>query len=382
MPKNRGNRIDTGRKDSKERPIYNWINPVDKVSDNNLINENFNDFDNSDPYQELYSKIPFEEHIENKRAVYMKSLDWNNINDETRNKVLDYYASPNGYAQLCRRGVIEQCEGKFYGDACNHNDIKEFKNMVDNHREKLLESLKYKPVLQSEVSVSFDHQLDFIDDNIIREFKGNNDDRKAYSNYAEAFATRFSPEQRIALSWLSSDGAHIMNQYLNSNDDIDEITYGKNHDNDFYKLDNIEDNIDYISDAINDHADNDKIIVYRGLNSDYIEHIINKEVFSATNEDFAQAFPVGSTIELEGFSSASASPSVASRFSSGIIFEMKTNRTIPIGGVSAWGEAEQEMLVDKDIKFKVAHTGVMTYNINEDGSQRERYVVQLEQVDD
>lgn len=73
---------------------------------------------------------------------------------------------------------------------------------------------------------------------------------------------------------------------------------------------------------------------------------------------------------------------IPSRFSSGIIFEMKTNRTIPIGGVSAWGEAEQEMLVDKDIKFKVAHTGVMTYNINEDGSQRERYVVQLEQLDD
>lgn len=68
MPKNRGNRIDTGRKDSKERPIYNWINPVDKVSDNNLINENFNDFDNSDPYQEFYTRIPFEEHIENKRA--------------------------------------------------------------------------------------------------------------------------------------------------------------------------------------------------------------------------------------------------------------------------------------------------------------------------
>lgn len=74
---------------------------------------------------------------------------------------------------------------------------------------------------------------------------------------------------------------------------------------------------------------------------------------------------------------------------------MKTSSTIPTGGVSSWGEKEQEMIIDKDTTFKIVNIVDADYDYprdekkesleqlffkNSSPKSRKKKVVQLEQL--
>ena len=390
MVKNKSQRIDTGKKDSLERPIYNWINNNNKTIDPELCH-NINDFDNKTNDNLLYDYYGINYFLNAKNNIYHQSLDWEQCSQQEKDNILTYYSSPNGYSEILRKGEQENWNGDFHGDGCYHPNINDFKNLVDNHKTKLLNNNNNTKHATNN-NYHYNYQQEFYNDTENRKSRNNN--KEEYRNYAEYSAAQLTMEQKIALSWYCSDGSYIINKYLNSDDTIEKITDNKNKTIPLYSEDNINDTIDTISDSIQNNSLQEPVIVYRGLNKDILQSYLKDKELNSDNIE--KLFQVGEIISFQGFSSASTDPAIASSFASTqVVLELKTNSTIPTGGVSSWAEKEQEMIIDKDTTFKIVNSTIVDYDYPIDNDKaaleqllfktkqsktHKQLVIQLEQV--
>lgn len=393
MVKNKSQRYDTGKKDSLDRPIYKWRKDDDKTVNPEIYQNIENDFDNNNDDNILYQNYGIDYFLDSKNNIYHQGLEWNNCSPQEKEDILTYYSSPNGYSEILRKGKQENWTGDFQGDSCYHPDINDFKNLIDNHKTKLLQNNTNHNSNDDSNNYHYDHQQEFYNNKENRKSKNNN--KEEYRNYAEYSASQLTMEQKVALSWYCSDGSFIINKYLNSDDSIENITNNKNKTIPLYSEDSINDAIDTISDAIQDNSQQESVIVYRGLNKDILQSYLNDKEINSDNIE--KVFQVGETISFQGFSSASTDPAIASSFaSSQVVLELKTNSTIPTGGVSSWGEKEQEMIIDKDTTFTVVNKTIVDYDYPKNDKKEsleqllfktkqptshKQLVIQLEQLD-
>lgn len=391
MVKNKAQRYDTGRKDSLNRPVYKWRKDDNKTVSPEIYQNIENDFNNDNNDNILYKNYGIDYFLDSKNNIYHQGLEWEQCSIQEKEDILNYYSSPNGYSEILRKGKQENWTGAFQGDGCYHPDINDFKNLIDNHKTKLLQNNNHNSDDNSN-NYHYDHQQEFYNNTENRRSKNNN--KVEYRNYAEYSASQLTMEQKVALSWYCSDGSFIVNNYLNSDDTIENITNNKSETIPLYSEDNVNNTIDTISDAIQDNCYQEPVIVYRGLNKDILQSYLNDKELDSDNIE--KVFQVGETISFHGFSSASTDPSIASSFaSSQIVLELKTSSTIPTGGVSSWGEKEQEMIIDKDTTFKIVNIVDADYDYPSDEKKesleqlffknskpksRKKKVVQLEQV--
>ena len=390
--KNKSQRIDTGRKDDLGRPIYNWIKDNNKTVNPEISHNAENDFQNDINDNILYENYGIGYFLKSKNNIYHQSLEWDNCSPQEKEDILTYYYSPNGYSEILRKGQQENYTGAFHGDGCYHPNINDFKNLIDNHKTELLQNNNnYNS--NDDNNYDYNHQQEFYNNEENRRSKNNN--KEEYRNYAEYSASQLTMEQKVALSWYCSDGSFIINKYLNSDDSVENITNNKNKTIPLYNEDNINDTIDTISDSIQNNSHQEPVIVYRGLNKDILQSYLNGEELNSDNIE--KVFQVGETISFQGFSSASTDPTIASSFaSSQVVLELKTNSTIPTGGVSSWGEKEQEMIIDKDTTFKIVNTTIVDYDYPKNDKKEsleqllfktkqpkshKQLVIQLEQLD-
>lgn len=248
---------------------------------------------------------------------------------------------------------------------------------------------------------------DFIPDGERRNGVDGEENQSDYLKEASSFLSKMTPDEVKSMFWITSDGSDVLNRHLIGKAEgiKREKRYEGRHD--AARLLESE----YTSDAmLDEHVErlqnlgkrlrrDEPIMVYRGLKRNQIDSstLITDKNNRSYDVDEAfelsqQSFKVGETVELAGMNSTSVSKGVASKFALGkAVFEIKTKTGIPLGGVSAWGATEQEILIPAGVRYKVVGVTKQEYSrkVSQNSSRaheipgfRTFAVIQLEEIDE
>lgn len=149
---------------------------------------------------------------------------------------------------------------------------------------------------------------------------------------------RLSADEIEAVSWFTSNGAGSVNARL----------LGLKHSSPWhYEDEYLDKTIADIDSATEKWKRDEPIVVYRGISGADDEKL--------EGEDYAnREFPLGSTYSSAAFQSSSLDPDRASGFGvTGVTLEILSKRAAPVMNVSAWSIAEKEMILPRNVKYKV-----------------------------
>lgn len=198
-----------------------------------------------------------------------------------------------------------------------------------------------------------------------------NDDPQVNKMVEESayWISKLTPDEIEAVAWFTSDGASVMNYWLEKQEIKSEVArkYSKKH---------VEANVEALESALNKfEIRKQPVITYRGTG---IRDATGKEIYDI--EELAKHFQVGDVISTNRFQSSTIDPSRALSFESGVVYEIKSKKTAPLSNVSAWGLTEKEFLVPRNTKLRVVDV-IQGCKIN-GKHQDDVLFVQLEDVDD
>lgn len=214
-----------------------------------------------------------------------------------------------------------------------------------------------------------------------------------YNKVSLAAAHVLTPDEKASLAWITSDGGPFINSKLatSGKTSSDEWTWenaGSPYQREKYGKEFTQKKIRHLNSAFKKYSLDSPAILYRGLNNwslpDQLQtRDCNQDV---THKYLQERYPVGETVEVSEYMSASADPRIAQRFTGAnrVVLEIKTKRAIPVGYVSTWDFHEREFVIDKGRKYKVlAILDGVDYsyeNRRGEAMQTKSTVVQLEEI--
>jgi hypothetical protein len=215
---------------------------------------------------------------------------------------------------------------------------------------------------------------------------------------SEAWVTDLKPEEMEAIAWITSNGSHVVNDYL-ANGELKTRKDGT-HEFEGRKItqEYLDEQIKLASDAIK-RRDSEPVILYRGehkypeLDNMLVSKYGDPEAYGAeVMERLGHMFKVGETYTAPRFLSSSYDPSTARGFSKQkIVFEMKSKTHGPVAALSAWHNVEREALVPPQTKFKIKdivmkaeyeprNEGKFTKTASDTENLNYFFVVQMEEI--
>lgn len=185
-----------------------------------------------------------------------------------------------------------------------------------------------------------------------------------YALHSEHVAQALNLEETKALEWYSGNGFRHINPYLlgKADENYEDNTHPMDKPALSYSQDKMEHAVKHIDKAFEKSRLNTSILTYRGLKDhNFPAHVTNYEnskSFSENMDKYTQylkeTYKENSIHIFPSYVSTSVDPAVARSFSdTSVMMEIKTRSVLPLGFVSAWGDREKEMLIQRDRKFKV-----------------------------
>lgn len=185
-----------------------------------------------------------------------------------------------------------------------------------------------------------------------------------YALHSEHVAQSLSLEETKALEWYSGAGFRHINPYLlkQANENYEDNTHPMDKPTISYPEEKIANAVKHIDGAFEKNRLDKSILTYRGLRDhNFPAHVTtynNDKSFSENMDKYAQymedSYKEGSVHTFPNYVSTSVDPAAARGFSdTSVMMEIKTRSILPLGFVSAWGDQEKEMLIQRDRKFKV-----------------------------
>lgn len=214
-----------------------------------------------------------------------------------------------------------------------------------------------------------------------------------YALHGEHVAKTLNLDETKALQWYSGDGFRHINPYLlkKHDENYEDNTHPMDKPHMDYPEEKISSTIKHMDSAFEKNRLDKPILTYRGLKEhNFPKNITEPDKEKTYEENQAkytsyaeETYPEGSTHTFPYYLSTSVDPAQAQGFSNTkIMMEIKTRSALPLGFVSAWGDSEKEMLVQRDRKFKVIGVKKNIEYAGQKGVQPSRItVIQLEEID-
>lgn len=185
-----------------------------------------------------------------------------------------------------------------------------------------------------------------------------------YTLHSEHSAQTLNIEEVKALEWYSGDGFQHINPYLLGKADENYVdnTHPMDKPTLSYSEDKMENAIKYIDTAFEKNRLNKSILTYRGLRKhnfpQAVTHPDPNKGYEENQQKYIEhlddTYQEGSVHTFPSYVSTSVDPAAARGFTdTSVMMEIKTRSVLPLGFVSAWGDKEKEMLIQRDRKFKV-----------------------------
>ena len=209
------------------------------------------------------------------------------------------------------------------------------------------------------------------------EFAKDNQLRKPWSNrlfnkkletnyilHSEHVAQTLNLEETKVLEWYSGDGFQHINPYLlgKADENYEDNTHAMDKPTISYPEDKMENAVKHIDTAFEKNRLDKSILTYRGLRKHNFPKSVTQQDQNKSHEENQQkyakhlqeTYKEGSIHDFPSYISTSVDPAAARGFTdTSVMMEIKTRSVLPLGFVSAWGDKEKEMLIQRDRKFKV-----------------------------
>jgi hypothetical protein len=191
--------------------------------------------------------------------------------------------------------------------------------------------------------------------------------KKLETNYAlhsEHVAQTLNLEETKALEWYSGDGFRHINPYLlkQADENYEDNTHPMDKPTISYPEDTLKNSVKQMDAAFEKNRLTKSILAYRGLRKHNFPQSVTKQDPTKSREEqqqkyiehFEETYKTGSIHTFPYYLSTSVDPAAARGFNDvPVMMEIKTRSVLPLGFVSAWGDREKEMLIQRDRKFKV-----------------------------
>jgi ADP-ribosyltransferase exoenzyme len=226
----------------------------------------------------------------------------------------------------------------------------------------------------------------------INEFLPKNKTRKALKDDSEImkkfledshnWVSQLTTEEIEAVAWFTSDGSTSLNNYVVGQEDRSPFHYSKTY---------LEKQKKSLESALSKINRSEPVIVYRGVKKETLEKLLNSSIINKLEDledledlktkDIEKVFEKGKTLTSPTFMSASPDPYIATKFSHGVVFEIKSYSAAPAVTLSAWNFAENEMVLPRDKEYKIVNVlQKVNFEKRGDNDSQKITVVQLEEV--
>lgn len=330
-----------------------------------------------------------------------KYLSWEEesvLQKEIDSAELDFDSTPVGQARLEMRLLQE----KYSGD-----EIRERLANARELRRLQLEAVKARD--EGDIHNHGDNGVHFKGEQLQKARKNRKNLRNSaagrkkvqeYIDYSQNFAQHLTTEEANALYWHTSDGSGVVNQILHKKHDekygnSGAWTYEKGAHSwgnmDRYSKEVIQKQVKMLDGVFAKHSLPEPIVLHRGFGMNNLpDELRNSDADSPEMKKYLEEkYPVGETIEIPNYMSASIDPSVAYRFSGfqSMVLEVKTKQAVPVAMMSAWDASEREFVVNRNGKYRVV--GVLKNVTYEDVHNKSKTVgphnknvtvIQLEEI--
>jgi hypothetical protein len=198
------------------------------------------------------------------------------------------------------------------------------------------------------------------------------------------WVSKLNDQEIEAVSWYTSNGSTVINKHLTGNleefylndyrEDETAEEFDKREAEAAQKyLDHLNNTVQDLDSALARGKRQTPIKVYRGVSSDVMKAENYK--FADTDKYVADKFPVGGTFTSPVFMSSSLEYKRGAGFeTSGVVLEVLGKTVGPVSNVSAWGVAEKEYILPRNLAYRVKAVKVVKDKHGDD-----RYVIQLEE---
>lgn len=196
-----------------------------------------------------------------------------------------------------------------------------------------------------------------------------------------------TPVQQNALAYWTSCGSGLANGFAYGNE-INPwgIQNDDPEDEDYF---DDEEYLRVIDGAFENMPEGNEKILYRGLKREILGNDIANEQFVNKRDEKIDAWleekcKIGTELEFKTPLSTTAASNVAKAFAeSNVVYEIKSKKNLPIGGLSAWGYSETEYITPRNAKYKVvAVLKNVSYESFKGEGTSPMTVIQLEQIDE
>jgi hypothetical protein len=184
------------------------------------------------------------------------------------------------------------------------------------------------------------------------------------------WVNRLEADETEAVSFLTSNGAGVVNGYLHGSSKSNYKGYSDEY---------LQETVDHLDSAFSKWERQKPILVYRGINSDVIEST-HPDIWEGNHKSNLKAyvqdtFPVGGIYESKSFMSTSIDPAKANGFAMGaIVLEIISKKAAPVVVVSAWDVTEREMILPRNQKYQIVR---VLNKVKIDSHERDTTIIQL-----
>lgn len=200
------------------------------------------------------------------------------------------------------------------------------------------------------------------------------------------FTDKLDSQEIEALSWYTSNGSSVLNMHLTNTSpefylhdyidgETDEEFEAREKQAEAEHIAHLNTTVAHLDEALHKGRRETPLKLYRGVSGDVMVASGYKE--DGDNAKYvADKFPIGGTFTSDVFMSATMDRSVSENFgTSGITLEVLGKTVAPVSNVSAWGVAEREYILPRNLTYTVKNV-IQTKDQWDD----DVYVIQLEEA--
>lgn len=198
------------------------------------------------------------------------------------------------------------------------------------------------------------------------------------------WVNKLNHDEIEAVSWYTSNGSFVINKHLTGNSDEFYLTDYRDDETaeEFDEreakaaqahLEHLNTTVKTLDSALAKGKRETPVKVYRGVSYDVVK--ADGYSFGEAARYVTDKFPVGSTYISPVFMSSSLEYKRGAGFeSSGVLLEVLGKTVGPVSNVSAWGVAEKEYILPRNVAYKVR-----AVKKTQDKQGNDQFIVQLEE---